>query len=633
MNSCFDKQTLVRIGRGDTVSDVDLERLATHLAECKQCADRYLNVIRGGLPSRSTNDEIVSPVSPDLMTGSNDDEFWPPPAVLTANPKWEILDLLGAGGMGVVYLARDRINQKQLVALKVLHPRVAETIVFLKRFKREAMLLQEIEPHPNVVGFVSADQAGDLEMLAMEFIPGRSMYAYQSEFPARRVPIQTAVDLALQTLAGLEHVWQSVRLVHRDISPANLLVDWQGSLSILDFGLAKSREPDLAHGVSTHPQLGGGTSYYCAPEQDLNLGNVDFRADLYGFACTLFEILTGEPVFGVRSGHSTDLAIRLAHHTASPRLAADVCSDVPLELGEAIDRLLSKEPERRFASFAEVAARLLPFADNRSLAWVRDTHAHWIASPETIPKPLVTHSTSTKHQGVFFRLLPWSLFGLCATGLLGYYFFLSWGIDDSTRPAMVGNNSESSQTATLVRSSGRWQIEGGTLCHYDGDGEQWLLFGDPSWTNYRFRFKARHLGFPSGLSALFRSPSDDEITLFSFGWIDFRTAQIRYRKGNDFFVEHQSDEQPYFKQLEWSIEADRWYEIETEVVDSNATCSVDGLPIFDVRDIPFSQGRVGIRFWRTWKGKSEFRDFEVIDVNRDVLWSGLPELPTRENLP
>jgi len=198
---------------------------------------------------------------------------------------------------------------------------------------------------------------------------------------------------------------------------------------------------------------------------------------------------------------------------------------------------------------------------------------------------------------------------------------------ESNESAILNADDGLPRTAHLLVSSGRWEIEDERLCHFDGRGEQWLVFGDTSWTDYDYSFDARHLGFPSGFSALFRSPVDERITLFSFGWIDLRTAQVRMRVGDNFFEPVLGPDGPYYKQLDWLSQKDQWYRVMVKVRGEKASCFVDGAQIFEVIDLPYDTGRVGIRMWRTWRGKSEFKNFNVRSPDGDVLWSGLPDLP------
>ncbi len=187
--------------------------------------------------------------------------------------------------------------------------------------------------------------------------------------------------------------------------------------------------------------------------------------------------------------------------------------------------------------------------------------------------------------------------------------------------------------ATVVIGSGRWAVEDDHLCHYDGKGEQWLLFGDQQWTDYDFSFDVRHDGFPCGVSALFRSSRDDQITLFSFGWIDFSTAQVRYRSGDKLFERLEGPDGFYYKKLDWRVYPDRWYSVRVVVRGEQATCSVDGQEIFDVTRTPYAHGRVGLRLWRTWRGKSEFRKLSVLSPDGAVLWEGPPTLPPQADQP
>ena len=171
------------------------------------------------------------------------------------------------------------------------------------------------------------------------------------------LPASQAADIARQTAAGLEHAHQA-GLIHRDVKPENLLVRTDGSVKVVDFGLAMIDENDEEFSMAMilgQDRLG--TADYVAPEQALNSYRVDCRADIYSLGCTMYYALTGRPPFPVRS---VPEKLR-GHRCRKPRPISDTRDDVPEELLAIIDRMLAKQPADRFQSAAEVEAALAPF--------------------------------------------------------------------------------------------------------------------------------------------------------------------------------------------------------------------------------------------------------------------------------
>jgi tetratricopeptide (TPR) repeat protein len=268
----------------------------------------------------------------------------PPGTTRTSESRYELLQEIGRGGMGVVYKARDK-RLGRVVALKRLPENLRNHPTAVRLFLREARAAAALN-HRNIVTLHDADQEGDVYFLTMEFLEGMSLH----EILARRGRLspRDVVRLAVQAATGLEYAHTS-GVVHRDIKTANLFFTKDRVVKIMDFGLAK-----MAEEVRRATTVVGGTPYYMAPEQAAG-ADVDHRADLYAFGVTLYELLTGEVPF--RQGD-------LAHHhrhTPPPDPRTKV-PDLPPALAELVLRLLAKAPEERFATTAEVVARLQELA-------------------------------------------------------------------------------------------------------------------------------------------------------------------------------------------------------------------------------------------------------------------------------
>jgi serine/threonine protein kinase len=257
--------------------------------------------------------------------------FVPPaPADLAARfPQLEILELLGYGGMGAVYKARQP-GLDRLVALKILPPDVAGDPAFAERFTREARALAKLN-HPNIVGVHDFGRAEQLYYFVMEYVDGTNL---RKVIQARSVTPRDALAIVPQVCDALQYAHDE-GIVHRDIKPENILLDKRGRVKIADFGLAKLLGQDQGDSALTGTHQIMGTLRYMAPEQMEGARQVDHRADIYSLGVVFYELLTGELPLG---------------HFAPPSQKVQV--DVRLD--EVVLRTLEKEPERRYQQAREV---------------------------------------------------------------------------------------------------------------------------------------------------------------------------------------------------------------------------------------------------------------------------------------
>ena len=255
----------------------------------------------------------------------------------TGEIRYELLDELGRGGMGVVYRARDK-RLGRIVALKRLPDNMRQHPTAVELFEREARAAAALN-HPNIVTLFDAGQEAGHYFITMELLEGKPV----NEILARHghlSPRDTA-RIGIQVAAGL-HYAHAQRIVHRDIKTSNLFFTKDQIVKIMDFGIAKSMEE-----VRRSTTVVGGTPYYMAPEQARGEG-VDHRADLYALGVTLFQICTGELPFG-------DGDVTYQHAHSPPPDPREVELGIPEPLAALILRLLAKEPDERPANAAEVA--------------------------------------------------------------------------------------------------------------------------------------------------------------------------------------------------------------------------------------------------------------------------------------
>ena len=263
---------------------------------------------------------------------------------------YEIVSPLGAGGMGEVYLARD-LKLGRSVAIKVLPSEVAKDPEKLDRFKREAKVLASLN-HPNIAsiyGFEDTDKPG----LVMELVEGPTL---ADRILAGPVPVEETLRVAKQVCEALEYAHEH-GVVHRDVKPANIKVGGDGTVKLLDFGLAKALEsivvnsdisssPTFTH-MATQAGLILGTAAYMSPEQAKGRP-VDRRADIWAFGCVLFEMLTGKMVF---SGESvTDTVAEIIK--AEPGWSL-IPANTPKPIRTLLQRCLKKDAKQRLQAIGE----------------------------------------------------------------------------------------------------------------------------------------------------------------------------------------------------------------------------------------------------------------------------------------
>jgi serine/threonine-protein kinase len=265
---------------------------------------------------------------------------------------YEILDRLGAGGMGTVFKARHR-RMKRVVALKLLSREVAASGTLAERFQREVETIARLN-HPNIVMAFDADEGEAGPFLVMEFVNGRDLASEVAQGGPR--PVADAVDRLLQAARGLEYA-HAQGIVHRDIKPQNILRDAGGVVKVADLGLARFSAPDSASTANLSLTQAGtvvGTAEYMSPEQAIDSGQVDHRADVYSLGCTLYFLLTG----GAPYQASSIMSMFLKHREAPIPDVRAARPDVPAELEAIFRRMVAKAPADRFQSMTDVVKAL-----------------------------------------------------------------------------------------------------------------------------------------------------------------------------------------------------------------------------------------------------------------------------------
>jgi serine/threonine-protein kinase len=257
---------------------------------------------------------------------------------------YEILSLLGRGGMGKVFKVRNVIHDR-IEAMKVLLPDTDASPDLAERFAREIRLVASLE-HPNIASLRTAVRIGNQTLMIMEFVDGTSL---EQRLTTGTVDIARGVYITVQVLSALSYAHQH-GVVHRDIKPSNILVQPNDRVKLTDFGIAsRAGDPRI-----TATGMALGSLYYMSPEQVKALP-LDARSDIYSVGITLYEIVTGQrPIQG-----DSFFSIMRAHLEHRPVPPIEVMPGIPRELSLIIESALEKSPEYRFQSADQFRAALL----------------------------------------------------------------------------------------------------------------------------------------------------------------------------------------------------------------------------------------------------------------------------------
>jgi formylglycine-generating enzyme required for sulfatase activity/tRNA A-37 threonylcarbamoyl transferase component Bud32 len=277
------------------------------------------------------------------------------PPGLAEHPDFEVISELGRGGMGVVYLATNKLMGRKEV-LKVVSRERIDRAGALDRFLREIRNAAQLH-HPNIVTAYSAIRVGESIVFAMEYVEGHDLS--QLVKLCGPLPVAHACNFIYQAALGLQYAHEQ-GMVHRDIKPSNLILARHGkepAVKVLDFGLAKAtREGPMDRGLTHEGQMLG-TPDFIAPEQSLDAHKADIRADIYSLGCTLYYLLSGGAPFQATSLYE----LLQAHHSMEAKPLNLVRPEVPWELAAVVAKMMAKEPGRRFQTPGEVAQALTPF--------------------------------------------------------------------------------------------------------------------------------------------------------------------------------------------------------------------------------------------------------------------------------
>jgi serine/threonine-protein kinase len=295
---------------------------------------------------------------------------------------FELLDYVGGGGMGRVFRASDT-RLARIVALKVLSPDQAADAETVQRFQIEAQSAARLD-HENIarVHYVGEDRG--IHFIAFEFVEGVNVRVLVEQ--RGPLPLEEVVGYLLQVADALAHA-DARSVVHRDIKPSNLIITPEGRVKLIDMGLARLREVNSAAADLTASGVTLGTFDYISPEQARDPRNADTRSDIYSLGCTLFFMLAGRPPFL----EGTVLQKLLQHQSEQPPSLREFRPDLPEEVDVILQKMLAKDPAKRYSNAGELAFDLLALSEQLGFQPPVPGNRQWLTTVESSPNVLRRH--------------------------------------------------------------------------------------------------------------------------------------------------------------------------------------------------------------------------------------------------
>ncbi len=305
---------------------------------------------------------------------------------------FEIKELIATGGMAAIYKA-VQTSLDRVVAIKVLHGHLAQDPNFIQRFEREAKAAANLK-HENVVNIIDFGKDEEIYFIAMEYVEGRSLKDLIAQ--VKVFPIEVVLTITTFVCRGLSHAHQK-GVTHRDIKPANILISFDGTVKIADFGLAQAQ--DLTSITVTGAIVG--TPAYMSPEQAAGR-KVDNRSDLFSLGIILYEMMTGEKPFPGENYSSVITRIL----TAAPKRPIEMNPLIPMEMNQVVERMLEKDPDKRFTDVDSLLVEVEGYAKKAGISVSTKHISKFVKEPEQYAKGTVD-KRKREHfdRGVYYMTL------------------------------------------------------------------------------------------------------------------------------------------------------------------------------------------------------------------------------------
>src|SRR6266853_142175 len=331
------------MGRNRMECPVCATRNSASASECKKCHTSFASSVaqetlnEGGVP-----EDWTVAGSSKISAAAAESDTLDIGTVLAG--RYELLKLIGQGGMGAVYKARDK-ELDRVVALKLIRPELAKNPEVLRRFKQELILARQVT-HKNVIRIFDLGQSDGIKFISMDFVEGRDLRHLLLE--SGKLAPQEAARIMLQICRALEAA-HAEGVIHRDLKPQNIMLDANGRVYVMDFGIARSA---YLPGMTQTGALIG-TPEYMSPEQAKG-EKLDERSDLFSLGVIFYELLTGKSPYPADAPLGT-LRKRLQEKAKPP---SEIDATVPKPLSDIVMNALEIEPEKRLSSAREMAQQL-----------------------------------------------------------------------------------------------------------------------------------------------------------------------------------------------------------------------------------------------------------------------------------
>ena len=343
--------------------------------------------------------------------------------------RYEIREIIGVGGMAVVYKAYDNVDDK-IVAIKILKDEFSGNDEFLRRFKNESKAIAVLS-HPNIVKVFDVSFGDLIQYIVMEYIDGITL----KEYIEQQGPLSwnDAVRLTLQILRGLQHAHDK-GVVHRDVKPHNIMVLADGTIKVTDFGIARFARS----GQRTITDKAIGSVHYISPEQARG-ENTDEKADIYSVGVMLYEMITGTLPFQAESA----VSVAIMQLQKDPKLPRDINGSIPLGLEQITMHAMQKEPARRYKSAAEMLCDLEEFKKNPAVSFDYD---YFVDDSPTkfIPTGEITDNNGAKNENTGVSNMIPILTGVSVTfiivvGIIAYWLLSQFVFGNNAKQFVVKN--------------------------------------------------------------------------------------------------------------------------------------------------------------------------------------------------